>query len=137
MERKIESIEITFENCEYVDIPISYVNHYVFNQINTSVYGSGADPFVMKKAKLVEIVFDRSIVDHVYDYTEVLFEPEKTIIDRLKYNDITSFRIHYDDFSYEDIYVEWDESEENEFINLLQDVEDDREQIKVTIGGNL
>lgn len=134
MNRALSSIEITFENMDYVDIPISFFDRVDFKNIETSLSLTGNRLEEKKLAHFVWICIKKKADKYLDSFNaDICYD---SLEKRLSLCDITSFRLHYCTGEYEDIGGRWEECEDNEYRNKLQRVTDDNEfdQLEIVIG---
>ncbi len=116
MSKTIKTIEITFENTEYVAIPMEYFESYDHKKSDSGIFHNMEEvsvDFTLKK----EVIGVQKLFD--YDIHMVEFK-NKTIFDRVcDYSDICSLTLSYSDGSKEKFIVEW-EDDESEFKNKFQ-----------------
>ena len=131
----VKAVEIVFENLEYVRIPfehiggmgmqdVSYsIGFFCTNTLHKHLHTKSAYLQIMKSFKCENDKHDED-ADLYGEFETRIFNP-----------DITYFRIHYSDGRYEDIYVSWEEYEDNEYKNRLQRTyRDEEENIVIEIG---
>lgn len=116
MSKKIVKIGLSLENCEFIEVPRKYFGFLQIDNIKESIKRLGCNYVTdMLECK----TFFISIRNDLPNLESTLFSKEKAI-DRLKhYNDITSVVAYYEDGTERNIYVSWDE--EDEQYNRYQD----------------
>ena len=114
--KNIEAIEFVFENCECITVDSKYIGDLLMEGFETKIMGAGVctirEYTTCEKINLV-IYKDANIT--VESYGE-----EYKVFDRmLSWNDITSICLKYEDDIEREIYVPWDE-ENNNYNNKAQ-----------------
>ncbi len=103
------SINFGFENCEYAEIPIEYVQSFYFRKSCTTTsyqhYGQGL--YRHDVIDYLEILFKDSFKEYVYKPFEGMYE-DGFVKDRIKkYPDISWFGFKFEDGSEENYVVKW------------------------------
>lgn len=135
MSEIVKAVEIVFENLDYVRVPVEHIGavnlqdvsysigYFCTNTLKKHLYTKSAYLQIMKS-----FMCD---IDKHDEYTDLCDEFETRIFSP----DITYFRIHYRNESYEDVYVAWEDYEDNEYMNRLQKTTRDEEgNIIIEIG---
>lgn len=133
----IESIDIIFENCDYVNIPADHILYLYFDKITRQISTDTILQIIdMQVAETTVIYLKESAFDIE---TWLSSEQDKILLkDRiLNFNDITSIEIHYNDKNKtgDNIYINWggndDYNNPNQHTSLANDLE---KGIKIYIG---
>ena len=102
----IKSVEITFENVDYIEIPIEY-----FSKIDI-------------RCNFVEFILKESVNSCFEGFKKDLDMRNyvgETLFDRIiNYCDIVEIKIIHNDYTAETYRVEWEESDNCEYENKLQ-----------------
>lgn len=112
---KIFKIDLVFENCEVISIDV-YEHETSFNASNIveNIHCHGQDEYRMKVADMVQVCVG-------YSSLSLKSQIGTTLQEKLSHNDITSIVLIYEDKSEEQIYVPWDEDQQNsDFENSYQ-----------------
>lgn len=131
----VNAVEIVFENLDFVRIPVEHIGeinmqdvsysigYYCTNTLKKHLHSKYVYVQVMKSFKC-DFSKQDEFTDLCEDFEVRIFNP-----------DITYFRIHYNDGTYEDIYVSWEDCEDDEYSNRLQRTFRDEEgNIVIEIG---
>lgn len=114
---QIKAIELVLENCEVIKIDEEYIGYVWMRGIREELARLGCNYISMHKYCKEFFIEIRKDVKN--ETSNVKFD-ERTPIERLiECADICTVRLIYDDKSYEDIDVPWDE--DNETVNKYQD----------------
>jgi len=138
--KKVKSLEILFDNTEYVVIPNRYFESFCFEDVRMGVCRVGENAIERNQtAEYAEFVLTRKAND---DFCE--FETDidlglcgvRTLFERISdFRDVYGINLICDDDSSEKFVVKWSE-EENVFRNKLQSSKiDGCGNLCVTIGG--
>jgi len=120
MSDTVKAVEIVFENLDYVRVPVEYIGAINMQDVSYSINYFCTN--TLKKHLLTKSVYIQIMKSFKCDsngrgeFTNLCDDFET----RIFIMDITYFRIHYDDGSFEDIYVSWEDCEDNEYRNRLQ-----------------
>ncbi len=125
MSKKVKSVEITFENLDYVDIPAEYFGEFRISGIRTSVERLAFNAILQHtKADCIEFELLPQIDTVLPDLRQELsFVPDEqsSLLKRIaNRRDITSLELHYDDGTADQFYVLWENAESESRNNLLQ-----------------
>ena len=116
--KRMESIEITFENLDWIMIPSGY---FAFQRM-----AERED----KTFRYYRIVFAENVnnlgSDIIGDIYSIMHGGE-TLFERISRKDITQIKLTYSDRSEEQFDILWKETEDNEYVNQLQRVYTDSE----------
>ena len=124
MSKKINSVEITFENLDYVEIPAEYFADFHISGIRTSVERLTPNA-ILQRNQADEIRFELiSKADAVLpELTQDLyFAPDEapSLLKRItNRRDITYLDLYYDDGGYDTFYVPWEDAEDEYHNKLL------------------
>lgn len=115
---QVKSIELTLENCEVIRIDEKYIGNVWMNGIREELARIGCN--YISTHKYCKEFFIEIRKDVKNKMSNVRFD-KRTPIERLtECADICTVRLIYDDKSYEDIDVPWDDGS-NDMINKYQD----------------
>lgn len=134
MSKMVKSVEITFENLDYVEIPAEYFGDFSVSGIRTSVERLAGNA-ILQRARADQIEFEllRSVNVAFPEFHQDIFcDPmvEFSLSDRIRERrDITSLELHYEDGVTEQFYVLWEDADD-EYHNKLQ-------QAQINNNGNL
>lgn len=113
MSKGIKKVELCYENCEVLRVPIEYILDF-----QCEGYKKTAHRIAMNSVSEMEsfdnilievnnsIAKDKSIIEDSF-----IFEKNTDVLDFMKRNDITSVTFVYDDLSENVYYVNWDGNE--------------------------
>ena len=115
--KKIKAIEFVFENCECITVDSKYIGDFSMEGFETKIMGAGVctirEYTTCEKINLV-IYKDANITVESYG-------DKYKVFDRiLSWNDITSICLKYEDDIEREIYVPWDEENNNYNNNKAQ-----------------
>lgn len=110
-----KSIDITFENCETITLEPKDIGFFSIENIAEYISRDSINSISKyKKSNLVIIEIFASKINSEYFPFDI--PSEKMLIkERFLYNDITSLEIYYSDGSSEEIFVEYNGNETNDF----------------------
>ena len=134
MSKKVKSVEITFENLDYVDIPAEYFGEFRISGIRSSIERLALNA-ILQRTKADSIEFELLVqVDDVLPELkqDLSFVPEEqlSLLRRIaNRRDITSLDLHYDDTTTDQFYIPWEDAESETRNKLLQ--------TKIVANGNL
>ena len=134
MSKMVKSVEITFENLDYVEIPAEYFGKFQISGICTTAERLACNA-ILKQSKAEQVAFEllRSVDIALPGLMRDLFyDPmvEFSLLERIKdRRDITHLELHYDDCTAERFCVPWEDAED-EYHNKLQ-------QANINNNGNL
>ena len=106
---KIKQLELVFENCETIKLDfIPYKNWFTATDIYENIHAvNGNEISRIKVAKSIQIIIlNEQLLNKCSWNTTAL-------INKLEHRDITSIVLIYEDNSEEQIYVLWDEDQQN------------------------
>lgn len=134
MSKRAESIEITFENLDYINIPAEYFGEFYITGIRTTVERLALNAILQrKKADQIEFELlarvDVALSDMSHDLS---FLPDErlSLLKRIENRrDIAYLDIYYDDGSSDQFYLPWEDAESETRNKLLQ--------AKIVDNGNL
>lgn len=128
----IIEIEISFENLDYIRIPIRFFNIVEINynsEVKKTIDYMGRKFFsVIKGAADIYLEINKDIDKMNYKSWGDIFEAFNL---RILENDISSLRLYYSKRNYEDIYVLWDD--QDEYRNRNQRVSEDKNSYQISI----
>ena len=134
MSKKVKSVEITFENLDYVDIPAEYFGEFRISGIRTTIERLALNAILQRtKADYIEFELLAQVDDVLPELTQDLsFVPDEqlSLLRRIaNRRDITSLELHYNDGSSNQFYIPWEDAESETRNKLLQ--------TKLVANGNL
>ena len=134
MSKKVEFVEITFENLDYVDIPAKYFGVFHISGIHSSVERLALNAILQcTKADQIEFELLAQVDDVLPELTQDLsFVPDEqlSLLGRIaNRRDINSLELHYNDGSSNQFYIPWEDAESETRNKLLQ--------TKLVANGNL
>lgn len=109
--KKLESIQVVFENCEYADIPASVMEALSYEIVTTRVVHG-------QEKELIEIDTVKKVRLHLNDgYKNAAvenFSPPTPFIDRINaYRDVAQLSLKYDDETSRTLLIKWKGEDEN------------------------
>lgn len=134
MSKKVKSVEITFENLDYVDITAEYFGEFRISGIRTTIERLALNAILQRtKADYIEFELLAQVDDVLPELTQDLsFVPDEqlSLLRRIaNRRDITSLELHYNDGSSNQFYIPWEDAESETRNKLLQ--------TKLVANGNL
>lgn len=125
MSKKVKSVEITFENLDYVDIPVEYFGEFQISGIRSTVERVALNAILQRtKADYIEFELLAQVDDVLPELTQDLsFVPDEqlSLLRRIaNRRDITSLETHYNDGSSNQFYIPWEDAESETRNKLLQ-----------------
>lgn len=133
----IKSIDIVFENCDYVNVPAEHILYLYFDKINRQIFTDIILQVIDMQVAETTIIY---LKESAFDLeTWLSSEKDKIILkDRiLNFNDITSIEIHYNDENKasDHIYTSWGGDDDYNNPNQHSSIENDLEKgIRIYIG---
>ena len=125
MNRIVKSIEIGFENLDFVVIPNEYFLSFSLNDVKTKTHCVArkfvnnyqiATNTVLALKKEVNDDFEKFNAD-----VHIVQSEGCSLFERIiQYKDIVDIKVIYEDGSAESFFVDWDEEDMKEYINKLQ-----------------
>ena len=117
MSKKVKTVELTFENLDYVDIPAEYFGEFYISGIRVSIERLAFNAILQRtKADYIEFELLRCIDVALPGLTQDLFyDPmvEFSLLDRIKdRRDITYLDFHYEDGNTERFFVPWEDADD-------------------------
>lgn len=126
--KQIKSIDIIFENCEYISVNEKDVIYIEMNDVKNHI-------FRIARNYIADLFYSDDIIIILNKEAKTkgsIFTKDLTGIDRIKkYNDITSIEIKYENDSTKEIYIDWQESDALE--NKNQEVLEKNDCIYIVI----
>ena len=121
MGKKVKSVEITFENLDYVDIPAEYFGEFHISGIRTSIERLALNAILQRtQADQVEFELLRCVDIALPGLAQDDPMVEFSLLDRIKESrDITYLDLHYEDGNTERFFVPWEDADD-EYHNKLQ-----------------
>lgn len=138
MSKKVKSVEITFENLDYVEIPAEYFGGFCISGIRTTIERLALNA-ILQRTKTDHIEFEllAQVDDVLPELTQDLsFVPDEqlSLLRRIaNRRDITSVELHYDDGSSDQFYIPWEDAESETRNKLLQAKIVDNDNLLVNI----
>ena len=129
--RKVEEIDIVFENCEVVTLTIDRIECLAIERISKEYIING---YQYKAGEMEKRICCGELYLRINQKgleQKVEWE-DKELKERLKFRDITMIELHYDTQEREEIYVPW-EDEGNFGTNKYQNNEMNNEGMEITI----
>lgn len=116
--KKLKSIGLSFENCEYLDIPVEYIDDYAIDKIYLSIFSAGEFQCCETFSLAIHAAADK--VD--WRPGNPFWQSHPSLFERLACRDLVSATLTYEDGSQREIYLPWDENEEevNTFHHTMQ-----------------
>lgn len=134
MSKRAASIEMTFENLDYINIPAEYFGEFYITGIRTTVERLTLNA-ILQRTKADQIEFellarvDVALSDMSHDLS-FLPEEKLSLLKRIENRkDIAYLDIYYDDGSSDQFYLPWEDAESETQNKLLQ--------AKIVDNGNL
>lgn len=124
---------------DYVRIPIAYIAAFELEQVTASFCRVAVNAIVKHSVAQAMYMQVQKAFSCGPDSPMEIADICEDLPKRLAENDITCLRIHYSDDTYEDIYVPWQDCEDDAYTNRLQRTEFDQEGnivIQIEQGGN-
>lgn len=124
MSKFVESVEITFENLDYVIIPAEYFGAFSINGIRCGI-ARVASNAILQRTEAEQIEFellqsvDAALPNMVHDLSFAPAEKSSLLERIMQRRDITDLTVHYSDNSTQQICAPWEDTE-NEYHNKLQ-----------------
>ena len=138
MSKHAESIEITFENLDYINIPAEYFGEFYITGIRITVERLALNA-ILQRTKADQIEFellarvDVALSDMSHDLS-FLPEEKLSLLKRIENRrDIAYLDIYYDDGSSDQFYLPWEDAESETRNKLLQAKIVDNGNLLVTI----
>ena len=125
MSKHVESIEITFENLDYINIPVEYFGEFYITGMQTTVERLGLNAIVQRtRADRIEFELLARVDVALSDMSRDLsFLPEEnlSLLKRIENRrDISYLDIYYDDGSSDQFYLPWEAVEDEQHNRLLR-----------------
>lgn len=113
--QNINSIMITFENCESINVDGKYIGNFYITNITRNIYKAGSIFMNQRKCEtfFIELLPE---VDKLKD--DGLFEEYTSVFNRIQRHDIVDITLCYTDGTNEQFYVDWNENDD--YINSYQ-----------------
>lgn len=116
-------IELIFENCDSITLPIDDIEYFYANNIQQSMNLQDNQLNIYKSVDNITISIKKQAFDKPTDFTEMLTDEEEVeyhkLKNRINSSDITQIHfINFQDETVESLYVEW--SDEDEWHNKYQ-----------------
>lgn len=118
--KTIIEVELVFENCESMSVPIDLIEYIYIEKIGSSVKGSGSAIFEYDYSNDFKICLHKDFEDIFSEkfYYGPAHMVNQTRFKRLQMGDIVLVKVTYHDLTYKNIYLKWNEG--NECFNLNQ-----------------
>ena len=125
MSKKVKSVEITFENLDYVDIPVEHFGEFRVSGIRTTIERLALNAILQcTKADYIEFELLAQVDDVLPELTQDLpFVPDEqsSLLRRIaNRRDITSLDLHYDGATTDQFYIPWEDAESETRNKLLR-----------------
>ena len=125
MSKRAESIEITFENLDYIHIPVEYFGEFHISGIRTTVDRLAQNAIVQRTmADQIEFELQERVDVALPDMSRDLFflpEENLSLLKRIEQRkDIAYLDIYYDDGSTDRFYLPWEDGREEHHNKLLK-----------------
>lgn len=121
--REIKSVELGFENCEVLSVPVKFIGWLELNEVkvkNHMVKTNGIEFRETKEISKFVLVINRGFEAERGAFL-TNWSIEKPLTRIISYNDVTSVKINYTDETSEDFYVKYVGTSEAYFAeNVLQ-----------------
>lgn len=116
-------IELIFENCDSITLPIDDIEYFYANNIQQSMNLQEGQLNIYKSVGNLTISIRKSAFDKLTDFADMLDNEEEIeyhkLKNRINSSDITQIHfINFQDETVESLYVEW--SDEDEWHNKYQ-----------------
>lgn len=116
-------IELIFENCDSITLPIDDIEYFYANNIQQSMNLQEGQLNIYKSVGNLTISIRKSAFDKFTDFADMLDNEEEIeyhkLKNRINSNDITQIHfINFQDETVESLYIEW--SDEDEWHNKYQ-----------------
>ena len=138
MSKFVESVEVTFDNLDYVIIPVEYFGAFSINGIRCGI-SRVASNATLQRTEAEQIEFDLlqsvdvALPNMIHDLSFAPAEKPSLLERIVQRRDITDLTVHYSDNSTKQICVPWEDAE-NEYHNKLQQAQMNGENnLNVTI----
>ena len=130
--KDLKSIDIIFENCEYIKINVNDIIWLNFGKINENIRRTACNSISkITYADEIEIVLKKNVKTEDYIFSKGYDGLQRLFM----CNDITSFTMTYEDNTEETIYVDWEDDIHPEY-NKNQEIKNENGYIFITIGEN-
>ena len=112
MNKIVESIELVFENMDYIVIPAHYFEEFCIKDVRTDIWSMKGNEAIWRyTAKVIKLVLkektDRVATTFEGDMHSIKYDGE-TLFERIYgHDDITSVNLIYEDESFDRFAVEW------------------------------
>ena len=138
MSKMVKSIEITFENLDYADIPAEYFGEFYIGGIHTTVEKLALNAILQRsKADYIQFELLKQVGSMLPELKQDLSytpDDQSSLLRRIaNRRDITSLELHYCDGSTDRFYVLWEDAESETRNKLQQAKIDDNGHLLVTI----
>ena len=136
--KRVESVEITFENLDYINIPVEYFGEFYITGMQTTVERLALNAILQRtRAEQIEFELLARVDVALSDMTRDLsFLPEEnlSLLKRIENRrDISYLDIYYDDGSSDQFYLPWEDVEDEQHNRLLRSLL----QLRRSDAGNL
>lgn len=116
-------IELIFENCDSITLPIDDIEYFYANNIQQSMNLQEGQLNIYKSVGNLTLSIRKSAFDKLTDFADMLDDEEEIeyhkLKNRINSSDITQIHfINFQDETVESLYVEW--SDEDEWHNKYQ-----------------
>lgn len=111
--KKLKSIGLGFENCEYLDIPAEYIDNYAIDKIYHSIFPD----FEFDCCEAFSLTIHAAANEIDWRKGNSNWWSSLSLFERLTYRDLVSATLTYEDGSQQEIYLPWDEN--NQEVNTF------------------
>lgn len=138
MSKRVESVEITFENLDYINIPVEYFGEFYITGMQTTVERLALNAILQRtRADQIEFELLARVDVALSDMTRDLsFLPEEnlSLLKRIENRrDISYLDIYYDDGSSDQFYLPWEDAEDEQSNSLLRTQRSDDGNLTISI----
>ena len=138
MSKRVESVEITFENLDYILVPVEYFEDFYITGIRTTVERLALNIILQRTIPdRVEIELSARIDVALSDLSSDLsFTPEEnlSLLKRIESRrDIAYLDLYYDDGSSDQFYLPWEDDQDECKNKLLKVNYNDSGNLMITI----
>jgi len=124
--KKVTLVELTFENIDWIRIPVKYVSRLRIENIQKNLFvnqtGEISDELRVEYVSFrIDPSIEKKSAGFAGDWCH--FSEVRPFLQRLQHNDIVTVELHFDDKSIDKFTVQWKEEPDNEFRNQYQRVQ--------------
>lgn len=124
MHKKVETVSITFENLDFVNIPAGYFGDFHISGIHTTAERVGLNT-ILQRTNPDTVRFELcpqvdAVLPELTQDLSFIPEEDSSLLKRIaNRRDITSLDLFYDDNSHDLFYVPWEDAEDEYHNKLL------------------